>query len=371
MSLKEIFCQERVIEILQRSFAADKTSHSYIFAGKDGVGRFKTACEFGKLLLCEKPVKRKEFFDSCEKCPSCRAFEAGSHPDFHHIYKELLEYTRDGKGKKTPVKFPIDVIREFLIEKVSNRPLESERKVFIVSEAEKLSIESQNALLKVLEEPPAYCCIILICTRLERLLPTTRSRCQMIRFGPVDEEKIAGKLAEIGLDKKSSQYFARLADGSIGMAVVWARLELAGASLYETKKEIIKSLAGCEYSDCLDLAQYFLDESKQIAAAWAEVEEAISKTDINRRALKTVIQVIISALYDAMKLNVTPERAIINFDQKQQIQKIADKFGAEQINEKINEAYRMLQWLDANVNERLIFEHLLLKLTGSGKIEVS
>jgi hypothetical protein len=72
-----------------------------------------------------------------------------------------------------------------------------------------------------------------------------------------------------------------------------------------------------------------------------------------------------------MKLNVTPERAIINFDQKQQIQKIADKFGAEQINEKINEAYRMLQWLDANVNERLIFEHLLLKLTGSGKMKVS
>jgi len=368
MSLKEIFCQDKAIEILQRSFAAGKTSHSYIFAGKDGVGRFKTACQWGKLLLCERAVKEKDFFDSCGKCRSCRALEAGSHPDFHHIYKELLEYTRKGKDKKTPVKLPIDVIREFLIEKVSNRPAQSERKVFVVSEAEKLGIESQNALLKVLEEPPVYCCIILICTRLERLLPTTRSRCQIIRFVPVDEEKIVEKLAEIGLDKKRSQYFARLADGSFGMAIAWARLELADASLYETKKELINSLAGYEYADCLDLAQSFLDESRQIETGWAELEETISKTDINRRALKTVIQIIISALYDAMKLNVTPNRVIINFDQKQQIQKIADKFGAEQISEKINEAYRMLQWLDANVNEKLIFEHLLLKLVTSGKM---
>jgi len=370
MSLKEIFCQERVIEILQRSFAAGKTAHSYIFAGKDGVGKFKTACEFAKLLLCEKPVKQKDFFNGCEKCPSCRAFDAGSHPDFHHIYKELREYTEEGKGKKTPVKVPIDVIREFLIEKVSNRPLQSGRKVFVVSEAEKLGIESQNALLKVLEEPPAYCCIILICTRLDRLFPTTRSRCQIIRFGPVDEGKIAEKLAEVGLDKRCSRYFARLADGSIGLAVVWARLELAGASFYETKKELINSLAGSEYADCLDLAQSFLGMSKQLAEVWSEMEEAISKSDINRRASKTVIQIIISALYDAMKLNVTPNRPIINFDQKQQIQKIADKFGAEQISEKINEAYRMLQWLDANVNEKLIFEHLLLKLVHSGKISV-
>ncbi len=370
MSLKEIFCQDRAVEILQRSFAAGKTAHSYIFAGKDGVGKFKTACEFAKLLLCEKPVEEKGFFDGCGKCSSCRAFDAGSHPDFHHIYKELLEYTREGKGKKTPVKVPIDVIREFLIEKVSNRPVQSERKVFVVSEAEKLSIESQNALLKVLEEPPAYCCIILICTRLDRLLPTTRSRCQTIRFGPVDEEKIIEKLVEAGLDKKCSQYFARLADGSLGMAVVWARLELGGADLYEAKKEIINSLAGCEYADCLDLAQSFLDGSKQIATAWAELEETISKADINRRASKTIIQIVISVLYDAMKLDVTPTRAIINFDQKQQVQEIADKFGAEQISEKIDEAYRMLQWLDANVNEKLIFEHLLLKLVGSGKIEV-
>lgn len=370
MSLREIFCQEKTIEILQRAFAAGKTSHSYIFAGIDGVGKFKTACEWGKMLLCEKPVKKGDFFDSCRKCRSCGAFEAGSHPDFHYIYKELLQFTKDGKDKKTPVQLPIDVVREFLIKKVSNRPAMSERKVFVVREAEKLNIESQNALLKVLEEPPAYCCIVLICTRLDRLLPTTKSRCQTIRFGPVDEQRIAEKLKDKGLDERRSSYFARLADGSLGQACSWATLELADANLYETKKKLLNALSIYEYADSLNMAESFLGESKKLAAKWFELDKTTSKTDINRRALKTLIQIIISALYDAMKLNVTPQKAIINFDQKEQMQKIADKFSPEDISEKIAISYKMLQWIDANVNEKLIFEYLLLKLAVSGRMNV-
>jgi len=190
MSLKEIFCQDKAISILQRAFAADKMPHAYIFAGLEGVGKFKTAREWAKMLLCKNPVVENEFADSCGACQSCRLLEAGSHPDFNLIYKELLEFTKDGKGKTTPVDLPVDVVREFLIEKVSIKPTLSARKVFIVSEAERLNASSQNAMLKVLEEPPQYCTIILLCTRMERLLPTTRSRCRIIRFSPIDEERI-------------------------------------------------------------------------------------------------------------------------------------------------------------------------------------
>ncbi|GAF75732.1 unnamed protein product, partial [marine sediment metagenome] len=176
MPLKEIFCQDKALSILQRAYAADKVPHAYIFAGIEGVGKFKTASEWAKLLLCKNPVIEKtdsiRFADSCCLCESCRTFEAGSHPDFIHIYKELIQFTKEGKDKKTPVDLPKDVVKEFLIEKVSIRPTTSERKVFVVSEAEKLNAASQNALLKVLEEPPRYCCIILLCTRLEKLLPT-------------------------------------------------------------------------------------------------------------------------------------------------------------------------------------------------------
>jgi DNA polymerase III subunit delta' len=150
MSLKEIYCQDRAISILQRALASERSAHAYIFAGIEGVGKFKTAFEWAKLLLCESPVTGKDFADSCGRCESCRLLEADSHPDFNHVYKELLEFTREGKGKKTPLDLPIDVIREFLIEKVSAKPSLSRRRVFVISEAEKLNDSSQNCLLKVL-----------------------------------------------------------------------------------------------------------------------------------------------------------------------------------------------------------------------------
>jgi len=370
MSLKEIFCQDKAISILQRALAADKLSHAYIFTGTEGVGKFKTARDWAKLLLCEKPVIEKKFADSCGSCESCRLFEAGSHPDFNHIYKELREFTRDGKGKPAPVDLPIDVVREFIIEKISNRPMLSRKKVFVISEAERLNSASQNCLLKILEEPPEYCFIALLCTRMEKLLPTIKSRCQTIRFGLIDEERVIEKLKELGLEQKKSQYFARLAEGSLGAATQWAGLELIDANLYRTKKELVSSLCDCPYADALELTQRLLGQGKELAGTWADLDKTTSKTDINRRASKTLIRIIISALSDAMQLNVTGEKELTNFDQKEQIKKLANRFGPEQAAEKIADCFRTLRWIDASVNEKLIFEQLLLNLAASGKMKV-
>ncbi len=374
MSLKEIFCQDKAISILQRALSADKVAHAYIFAGIEGIGKFKTAREWAKLLLCKSPVVQKtrlgEFADSCGSCRSCRLLEAGAHPDFHLVYKELLEFTKDNKGKKTPVELPIDVVREFLIDKVSIKPILSRRKVFVVTESEKLNTSSQNALLKVLEEPPEYCSIILLCTRLERLLPTTRSRCQAIRFAPVAEEKVVEKLKEMGLDDQKSRYFARLGQGSLGRCVQWAQLELEGADIYQTKKGIINSLSSYKYANALNLAERFLKQSKRIAELWAELDKKTSKRDINRRTQKTLIWIIISALHDVMKLDVTGIKGIINFDQGEQIQALARRFDCEQAAEEIAHAYRALRSIDSNVNERLIFEQLLLHFADSDIIRV-
>jgi len=370
MSLKEIFCQDKAISILQRGFAADKMPHAYIFAGAEGVGKFKTAREWAKLLLCKNPVTENGFADSCGLCQSCQMFEADSHPDFNLIYKELLEFTKDNKGKKTPVDLAIDVIRQFLIDKVSTRPTLSQRRVFVVSEAERLNASSQNAMLKVIEEPPEYCTIILLCTRMERLLPTTKSRCRIIRFLRIDQERITDKLKSMGIDEKKAQYFARLAQGSLGQGCQWAQLELADASLYQTKKKLISSLSTYELADCLDLAEWLLDESKKIAAVWADLDKTTSKTDINRRAHKTLIQIIISALNDTMKLNITGPQSFINSDQKEQIKSIASRFSPEQSAEKITDAYKTMRWIEANVNEKLIFEQLLLNLAVFDTIKV-
>lgn len=370
MSFKEIFCQDKAIEILQRAFVSGKWAHAYIFAGLEGVGKFKTAGQWGKLLLCKNPDTKDGFADSCGSCESCRLFEAGSHPDFNHVYKELLEFTEGNKGRKAPVDLPIDVIREFLIAKVSTRPTLSRRKVFVVSEGERLNNASQNSLLKVLEEPPEYCCIVLLCTRLEKLLPTTKSRCQTIRFGLIDESRIAAKLEDIGLEAEPARYFARLAQGSLGTAGQWAQLELAGAKLYETKKDLISSLASYEFADSLNLADEILGTGKKIAAVWTGLDETTSKTDISRRATKTLLQIIISALNDVMKLNVAAAGPMVNFDQPKQIEKLAARFDAERAAEEVLNCHRMLHWIESNVNERLIFEQLLLNLAGSDRMRV-
>ncbi len=370
MSFKEIFCQDRAIEILQRAFASGRWAHAYIFAGAEGVGKFKTASEWARLLLCKKPMIENGFADGCCSCQSCKLFDAGTNPDFAHIYKELLEFTKDNAGKKTPVDLAIDVVREFLVAKASARPTISQRKVFVISEAERLNNSSQNCLLKVLEEPPEYCCIVLLCTRLEKLLPTTKSRCQTIRFGPIDESKIIEKIKEKGLEEGPARYFARLAQGSMGEACQWVELELANANLYKAKKELINSLVSYELSDALDLAQEFLAKSKNIAAEWTSLDKTTSKTDINRRAMKLIVRIIISALHDAMNLNITRAKEPVNFDQKEQIEKLAARFEAEKAAEKISDCYRMLGWIESSVNEKLIFEQLLLNLADSDKIQV-
>jgi DNA polymerase III subunit delta' len=373
MSLKDIFCQDRAIKLLQRAYAADRCAHAYIFAGLEGVGKYTTARQWAKLLLCKHPVVetrgREPFADSCGVCESCTLLEADSHPDYAHVYKELLEFTKEGKGRAAPVELPIDVVREFLIAQVSARPTLSERKVFVVSEAQKLNSNSQNALLKVLEEPPRYCTIILLCTRLEELLPTTKSRCQIVRFGPIDEAHIIDRLSAMGLDSvQRSLFLARLAQGSLGQACEWAALDQAGASLFDVKRHIVSSIVRMQLPEVLDLADQFLAAAKSLAAAWVELDKRVSKSDINRRACKTVLQIIVSVFHDVMMLQVDPEHPLIHTDQSKEIRQLAERLDSEQAAKMISEGGEALRWIEANVNEKLIFERLLLRTCRSAII---
>jgi DNA polymerase-3 subunit delta' len=369
MSLKDIFCQDRALGILQRGLAAQRSAHAYLFAGLEGVGKYKTAHEWAKLLLCRDPRTEKTpsgpIADSCGSCESCTLLEAGSHPDYAHVYKELLQYTRDGKDKKPPVELPIDVIREFVIEQVAIRPAFSQHRVFVISEAEKLNANSQNALLKVLEEPPSYCTIILLCTRLEQLLPTTRSRCQTIRFGPVEEDRIVSQLAEMGLNPQPAAFFARLAQGSLGLACQWAQLEINGVGLFEIKQDVVASVADARTAGALALAERLLENSKRIAAGWADLDPATSKSDLARRGGRTLIQILLSALRDVAMVHLAADRPLINADQPEPITGLARRLDPETALEKVGEGYEMLRWLEDNVNERLIFERLLLRLARS------
>jgi len=353
---------------LQRAFAAGRWALAYIFAGIEGVGKFKTALEWARLLCCAEPITKGGVAEGCGSCESCRLFEAGSSPDFHHVYKELLEFTKGNEAKKSPRDLSINVIREFLIDKASAKPTVSQRKVFVVSESEKLNTNSQNALLKVLEEPPEYCCIVLLCTRMEKLLPTIKSRCQTIRFGPIDQNRIIEKLNGMDLGPEQARYFARLAEGSLGAACRWAELELADAELFETGRRILAGLATLETADALNMAEKLVVDANRIAGVWAGVDKNTSKTDINRRATATLLRMIILNLHDVMMLQVGAEGEAAGRDKTGLITKLARRHDAERAAEMIAECYRMLQWIESNVNEKLILERLLLSMADSDKM---
>ena len=374
LNLGEIVCQDKAMASLQRAFSSGRMPHAYLFSGEDGIGKFTTARAWAKMLLCQNPRQRPgqpAFFDSCGQCPSCTVFEGGAHPDFRPIYKELVEFTEDGKNKKTPVDMPVDVIREFLIEKVSNRPQMSQYVVYVVQEAEKVNASSQNAMLKVLEEPPSYCVIILLCSRLEKMLPTTLSRCQLVRFGPIESSYIIKKLNETGLDEQESGYWANFCEGRLGQALMWASLETKDERPYLLKRQLLDQLAEAKLPAVLTQADWMSKAAKQIAAAWTAKLDNVSTTDINRRAQKGLIQMVTLALDDALRLNAGADQRLVNRDQMAVIRRLADKYEPETLSLLVARMYELCHWVDASVNEKLIFEQLLLNLTQSDILSLS
>jgi len=120
----------------------------------------------------------------------------------------------------------------------------------------------------------------------------------------------------------------------------------------------------------LNLAEKLVAESRRIAGIWSAVDKNTSKTDVGRKATKTLIRMIILALHDAMRLSAGATEEAAEYDQRQQIEKLAARFDAEHAAEKIGDCYRMLHWIESNVNEKLIFEQLLLSLPDSGTMPV-
>lgn len=218
MDFNQIIGHEKVIETLKRSINKGTVSHSYIFEGEEGLGKKKIANIFAKTLLCKN---QKD--EPCNHCTSCMKFDKGNHPDLLVIEPEK------GLIKKGEV--------EALIKSVTKAPFESLRKIFIIDDSHKMNLEAKNALLKTLEEPPSYINIILITSSSNLLLPTILSRCQGIKFYPVDSKKIADLLISLyGKSKEEAKFIADFSKGSVGKSIELATSD----SFFQKREEIIK-----------------------------------------------------------------------------------------------------------------------------------
>ena len=201
-TFEEIRGNTPLVEQLRRSAASGRSSHAYLFLGGAGAGKRLIANTFAKALQCEGEKR------PCDSCKSCHAFNHGNHPDV--IYFQPL------KNGKT---YTIEDVREQLLETVDLKPFQYEKKIYIIEKADTLNIQSQNALLKTLEEPPAHAVFLLLAERAEAFLPTVLSRVVVMKIRPLSAETIADYLMQAGHLAEESHILSAYAQGRIGQAL--------------------------------------------------------------------------------------------------------------------------------------------------------
>ncbi|MBT2583819.1 DNA polymerase III subunit delta' [Planococcus sp. ISL-109] len=173
--------QPVVVKRMQGAYAKDRLAHAYLLEGPSGSGKKELTHFFVKLLLCETPRENVP----CETCRSCKLYDSGNHPN-------ILFIEPDGQNIK------IDQIRE-LIYTMNKTALKTGRKIYVIEKADRMNNSSANALLKFLEEPEANVTAILLTERLNAIMSTIRSRCQLLSFQPLSRPKLMENLMADGM----------------------------------------------------------------------------------------------------------------------------------------------------------------------------
>ena len=244
MKYTDILGNENVKDILKKAVQHNTVLHSYLFVGEEGIGKSLFAKEFAKSILClgkEKP---------CEACKSCIEIEENNQPDY-------IEIVPDGNSIK------IEQIRNMQL-KVAEKPIVSTKKVYVIQEADTMTQEAQNALLKTLEEPPEYITIILIASNENSILNTIKSRCTKIVFEPLSNEELKRYAQEYWKDATIPEEVFASSMGSIARL----RNNIEHQELYTNVYQCINQI---ENKSLLD----FLKQAESIAKAKEESDAVL------------------------------------------------------------------------------------------------
>lgn len=227
---EKIIGNDEIKDMLLKSIENKTTSHSYLFVGIQGIGKKLMAEEFAKKILCLE--KEEE-----NRCKSCVEFESKNHPDF-------LCVEPDGNAIK------IDQIR-LLQKKIQEKPIISDKKVYIINDADTMTTEAQNCLLKTLEEPPEFATIILIGSQENAFLPTIKSRCMILKFKPIEDGKIMQYIKSNYGISNIAQNRLNMFQGSIGKAIALKDKQ----DEYEKIEAMIENLNRKDLIELIQLAE--------------------------------------------------------------------------------------------------------------------
>lgn len=226
--------------VLEKSIKQNKLSHSYLFVGIQGIGKKMIATEFAKMILCLDDNKY------CNHCKSCIEFDTNNNPDFVLI-------SPDGNNIK------IEQIRD-IQKRIQEKPIISEKKVYIIDNADLMTTEAQNCLLKTLEEPPEFAVIILIGSNSNTFLPTIKSRCTIMNFNKISDEEMTKYLREKCDVKNIDQNMLYMYQGSIGKA-----LELKEKQEeYKNIENIINNIDRYDLIDFINNAEILYKSKEEI-----------------------------------------------------------------------------------------------------------
>ncbi|MDY2936888.1 MAG: DNA polymerase III subunit delta' [Fusicatenibacter sp.] len=322
---RDVVGHQEIIEHLQNAISMDKVSHAYLFGGESGSGKKLLASLFAMTLQCEQ-----HGVEPCMECSSCRKAASKNHPDIIHITHEK------------PNTISIDEIREQLINDVAIRPYESPYKIYIIEEAQKMTLQAQNALLKTIEEPPAYAIILLLADNPDALLPTITSRCVQLNLKPVGTQMVKNYLMErMHIPDYQAEVDASLAQGNIGKAE-----RIAGSPEYAEVME--NALKLMRYSDTMQLH---------------EIVEAIRKLTEEKNNIEDYLDIFSVWFRDVLLFKATREVDTLVFKQEiNSIRERAKKSSYEGLEKIIDAIGKARVRLKANVNFDLTMELLFLTI---------
>jgi len=366
-----IFGQPRVREFLRASIASGRVSHAYLFTGPAGSNKTAAAYAFAQAILCKD--------HGCRTCDDCRRIERRKHPDVHF-------YTPEGAQG-----YLIEQIRE-IVSGVSLAPIRAKGKVYILDRVDLLGVSAANAFLKTLEEPVEGVTFILLGRTREAVLPTIVSRCQVVPFRHIPAREAAGILSQkTGVTPEQARIAIEACNGSITRAMTFAK----SAERAEFRTRIMEVLSNLPLSDERDVLEYaaeLIERAKapldnvrtQQSEELAESADFLTKTALKqielrhkralsmatRESLNQTTSIIRSWLRDVLMIASGTPDLIVNIDQREVLQRVAQKVTPASIMSALREAYKTDETLSYNVSPETCLDVLLFSirevLNGSG-----
>jgi DNA polymerase III subunit delta' len=339
----QLIGNDRVKELLGRMLESQRVPGALLFSGEEGIGKKLFALEVARALNCRQP----QGVEACGVCPSCKRIGKFNFPQSEDAndWKNIIWTDHGDVGMVVAPKRVLLVDQMRQIEKEANfRPFEGKSRIFLIDEADKLNEPSANALLKVLEEPPPTSHLVLITARPAMLLPTIRSRCQMIRFSPLTPKELEQFLLENKISSpKDVRLRARLARGSIGRAL---SSDLDGFTVQrDAMLEVLNALV-------------ITDDRGQLLRSSEQLNEAAYKDEYETR-----LDVLETLIRDSLALAIgARESQIINADLLSELTEISKRLTTAKAAAWITQIEELREQLIVNINKKIATDSLLLTM---------